>query len=822
MRSLTIFIIFLLLFLPACSLGNLAPAAPLTTDNPTLASPDRPGEAPGHCGDEVCDGPENATNCPQDCDRPTPTPLAETPAIPEVQATGVVEPGPEPNTYRVINPASQARLYVQVIHPQDWDGSALPTLILVPGGSADSSRFVQPPSQAQLMADAGLTIIVFDPDGRGQSEGVEDDNGFSQQDGLAALIRFAATLPEVDAARMGLVSYSYGVTMATGALARHPDLPIQFLIDWEGPANRNDTGGCDEAQTGHLQGHPCDDEDFWQEREAATFALNLPVPYQRLQSEKDHAQPDNAHALLMMANATAAEYGGHGMSPWTRLNNLTPNTLYTVSNPPPMLPEGQSQKPEPLIIHQAFELFDLFCPTAAGSNPSPDEATAAASVISTGQAQVLITIDSGPNNQAIRPLLGVNIGPIPAGEPGNADLTAAYQNIGVTTIRTHDYYGPLDMATIYPDQNADPLDPASYDFEASDQVFAAILAGGFEPYLRLGDSWHNAPSYPPADPRRPINPANWVQAAVEVVRHYNDPDLWGGSHLRYVEIWNEPDHPQFWDGSPPEFFELFAAAAVALKAEFPHLMIGGPGLTVAAFKTPHGQAYTENFLAHLQSQAVPLDFFSWHIYSNDPADFPAAAAYYRAQLDGHGYPTAESHITEWNTAVGEGRSETDPALRIGARGAALLTAAWIGLQEQGVAVSTFYRGPDAAQNHPTFYGMFYADGRPKPIALAFSLWAEMAAHPTRLNVSLSGGSNPGQLWVLAGQNGSGEMALLLANPTDTSTSWQAFFPNNQAAPQATLSIRQISDPAEAIQEFEIIEPSVEIGAYTVQLVTLTP
>jgi len=75
------------------------------------------------------------------------------------------------------------------------------------------------------------------------------------------------------------------------------------------------------------------------------------------------------------------------------------------------------------------------------------------------------------------------------------------------------------MATIYPDQNADPSDPASYDFAASDEVFAAILAGGFEPYLRLGDSWNNAPRFPAADPRRPTNPGNWTRAAVEVVRH---------------------------------------------------------------------------------------------------------------------------------------------------------------------------------------------------------------------------------------------------------------------------------------------------------------
>ncbi len=53
-------------------------------------------------------------------------------------------------------------------------------------------------------------------------------------------------------------------------------------------------------------------------------------------------------------------------------------------------------------------------------------------------------------------------------------------------------------------------------------------------------------------------------------------------------------------------------------------------------------------LAYLQSHGVPLDFFSWHLYSNKPEDYRDAARFYRQQLDAHGYTEAESHITEWN------------------------------------------------------------------------------------------------------------------------------------------------------------------------------
>ena len=267
----------------------------------------------------------------------------------------------------VTNPASGARLFVQVFYPEGEAESGSPTLVLVPGGAGDSRPFVQPrkgkASQVDRFTDAGFAVVVFDPDGRGRSSGVDDDDGFIQQDGLAAVIEYAGTLPGVDSKRIGLVSFSYGVTMATGVLARHPNLPVMFLIDWEGPADRKDTGGCDEDHLGHLQNHSCTDEAYWSEREAATFAKELRVPYQRLQSSNDHVQPDADHAILMIDNATASQYGGNGFSPWTRLNDLTPNTTYSFDDPPllpPRIPDFTA-----VIIDYANELLDLFAPDAS-------------------------------------------------------------------------------------------------------------------------------------------------------------------------------------------------------------------------------------------------------------------------------------------------------------------------------------------------------------------------------------------------------------------------------------------------------------------------
>lgn len=242
----------------------------------------------------------------------------------------------------VVNPSSGAELAVWILYPDGWDGQTrLITLVLMPGGIGTSEA-----DRAQRMADAGLAVVIFDADGRGASGGSEDYNGFITQDGLAAVIRYAAQQPGVDSQRLGLVSYSYGVTAASGALARYPDLPVRFYIDWEGPVNRfYSTVGCDLSQQhGKIAWQPCSDDEWWAEREALTFISQVRVPYQRIQSEKDHVQPNNNHALEIVNAAVA------GGVPWVRLNQDAPNQTYELNNPPAMIPEAQDRTLDGRIV----------------------------------------------------------------------------------------------------------------------------------------------------------------------------------------------------------------------------------------------------------------------------------------------------------------------------------------------------------------------------------------------------------------------------------------------------------------------------------------
>lgn len=252
---------------------------------------------------------------------------AQTPETDTPDAATTIEGPFGDHEYWVTNPTSGSKWYARVLEPT----STKPTtaLVLVPGGRSSSDDFMTQKKSAQSIADEGFVVVVFDPEGRGQSEGDEDDNGTIDQDGLKAVVDFTARLDGVST--VGVASFSYGVTMASGMLARYPESPAAFLIDWEGPADRADTGGCDASSTGHLRGTAtCDDEAFWAQREAATFIASIRVPYQRMQSETDHAQPDYGHTVAMINNAV------DGTAPWVRLNNDEPNTRYTASNITPL------------------------------------------------------------------------------------------------------------------------------------------------------------------------------------------------------------------------------------------------------------------------------------------------------------------------------------------------------------------------------------------------------------------------------------------------------------------------------------------------------
>lgn len=200
------------------------------------------------------------------------------------------------------------------------------------------------------LLEMGIAGIDFAPQGRMGSEGEDNYNGKIHQHDLIAVIEFAENLKFTNTDEIGLLTLSYGVVMATGALSEKPELPVMFLIDWEGPAcpgkdildaaersaewlnssgfarltGRMEVGDPD---TFVISGAPLSDAEYWNERDAERFARTLPCPYLRIQAEEDHVQGNEKYHMMKIVNAVTQHAGQ-----WSRVNDNPPNIIYTLEN----------------------------------------------------------------------------------------------------------------------------------------------------------------------------------------------------------------------------------------------------------------------------------------------------------------------------------------------------------------------------------------------------------------------------------------------------------------------------------------------------------
>lgn len=365
----TVIFVFLLLILAACEeKQSEEKQSAQTTPSSSLSE---------KCGDGTCDAIEMKRGiCPEDCiaqKETTGKPTAETTSTPVLEPssgaseTYSYEPvelemswitpitsrkisetedstlGITTSKYTVVNPTSGASLAVVVFAPSDASSSTqYPAVIIIPGGTGTKDSFAK---DARQYAANGFIVLIFDADGRGESTGTEDYNGYIQQDGLFELYRFLSAYDGVDTNNIGLISFSYGVTMATGMLGRYQP-GIKFYIEWEGPVNRYYTVvGCEieaDSRAAVRAGVTCDDDDYWLEREALRFVPYLSVDYFVIvQRADDHVQPTTQHAVDI--NNLAVQY-----LDWVRVNGPenAVNQEYTVGTLPVL--EGISYKAEVL------------------------------------------------------------------------------------------------------------------------------------------------------------------------------------------------------------------------------------------------------------------------------------------------------------------------------------------------------------------------------------------------------------------------------------------------------------------------------------------
>jgi hypothetical protein len=192
-----------------------------------------------------------------------------------------------------------------------------PAVVLCPDGLADAGSLVTPggsPVTADELARLGVLVLRFDPAGRGGSWGEEDHGGPEHQDEVAEAARLLAAREDVDATRIGLVGLGDGAVMAVGAAAL-AKAPVAWVLDWEGPSDREIAAGASRGDTAWRPPGPAD-EAWWTPREPVRHVGDLPCGYVRLQSEEDHLDTSELrHARRMLFAAS------RGSLPWFQIND---------------------------------------------------------------------------------------------------------------------------------------------------------------------------------------------------------------------------------------------------------------------------------------------------------------------------------------------------------------------------------------------------------------------------------------------------------------------------------------------------------------------
>ena len=356
----------------------------------------------------------------------------------------------------------------------------------------------------------------------------------------------------------------------------------------------------------------------------------------------------------------------------------------------------------------------------------------------------------------IKPMHSVNNGP--AASRGMAN-DRYFTEAGFPFARNHDAafcaaYGgshTVDIIAIFPNFDADENDPASYDFQLTDEYCARIQATGTKVFYRLGNKIeHESKKYGAIPPK---DFAKWARICEHIIRHLNEG--WADGHhmnIEYWEIWNEPDlMPQCWTGTPEQYYELYTVAATHLKKCFPHLHIGGPAIT-----SVNNRAWLEGFLTYITAggRQVPMDFFSFHRYSCKPKEYGDHSRIARELLDKYGYPDAELILNEWNFVTDWNSAEYFYSVIPSLKGSAFVACSMIEAQHSPLDHFMYYDARRGTQWNGLFH---HIHNRPEKPYYAMYAWNQLY----KLGYEMASVSADPRVCAVAAKNEDGSRAAIL-------------------------------------------------------------
>jgi xylan 1,4-beta-xylosidase len=181
-----------------------------------------------------------------------------------------------------------------------------------------------------------------------------------------------------------------------------------------------------------------------------------------------------------------------------------------------------------------------------------------------------------------------------------------------------------------------------YHFETLDRAVGAILKTEAKPLMCL--CFKPRAIFPKIsqDMVEPTDYGEWEDLIFNLVRHYQNRK----AGIRYWEVANEPDIGE--DGGcpyrfqPASYVRYYQHTAAAIRRADPQARVGGPALANA--RSPILPALLEA----AATNAVPLHFVSWHIYSSDPKAVRGTVDYVKELLKKYPKLHPETFLDEWN------------------------------------------------------------------------------------------------------------------------------------------------------------------------------
>lgn len=244
-------------------------------------------------------------------------------------------------------------------------------------------------------------------------------------------------------------------------------------------------------------------------------------------------------------------------------------------------------------------------------------------------------------------------------------LVELQANLAFTHIRFHGIFN--DEMMVYSESEAG--DPR-YCWTYVDKLYDFLLSVGVRPFVELGFMptllrrssetiflWRGNIS-PPADQNK------WDKLVQAFIRHCMN--RYGVEEVKkwYFEVWNEPDLSGVcWAGTREEYFRFYESTAHAIKRICPELRVGGPAL---GYGSIWNDAWAEQFMTYCRSRNAPIDFFSFHVYSEypngkeekdkltrimPPTFYLDSVNRLREQIQADDHQRLELHMTEWNFSL---------------------------------------------------------------------------------------------------------------------------------------------------------------------------